>query len=199
MEDMKNLIIQSLETRGVLGQIRAKIRSAVFKIVDEQEQKTNMGCGLKWENVNLYKISETKSGFLIAELIRDFMESLKMDYSLSVFISESNISPEKLKKNEMFYKMGLKLDYMKNFGEIPIMYFILYFFLESLANNPNKVYESFSNISFGNIEKTIDDLIDNNLRIFFNSADNVNNYENMMENNIQMNMNRVNYIINLEH
>ena len=44
---MKNLIIQSLETKGVLGQIRAQLRSSVFKIVDEQDQQFNFGCGLK--------------------------------------------------------------------------------------------------------------------------------------------------------
>ena len=56
---MKNLIIQSLETKGVLGQIRAELRSSVFKIVDEQDQQYNFGCGLKWENPTLYKILET--------------------------------------------------------------------------------------------------------------------------------------------
>ena len=88
MEEMKNLVIQTLETRGVLGQIRAKLRSSVFKIVEEQDSRSNiqMGCGMKWENSLLYKIKETNLGGVIAELIREFMEYLKMDYSLSVFI-----------------------------------------------------------------------------------------------------------------
>ena len=73
MEEMKELIIQSLETKGVLGQIRAHLRSAVFKVVDEQDQQFNTGCGLKWENKTLYKILETKIGTLLAEIIREFM------------------------------------------------------------------------------------------------------------------------------
>ena len=68
MEDMKNLIIQSLETKGVLGQIRANLRSAVFKMVDEQDQQFKLGCGLKWENPTLYKIIETKVGTLYLKL-----------------------------------------------------------------------------------------------------------------------------------
>jgi len=198
MEEMKNLVIQSLETRGVLGQIRAKIRSSVFKIVDEQEQKTNIGCGLKWENQSLYKISETKCGLLIAELIREFMECLKMDYSLSVFIPECSISPERLKKEDIFYKMGLKLNFMSFFGDLPILNFIIYYFLESLSNNPEKVYGSFSNINNGNIEKMTDDLIENNLKAFFNLRDNINNDENLinLNNNYDPNIvSKVNILI----
>ena len=74
MEEMKELIIQSLETKGVLGQIRAHLRSAVFKVVDEQDQQFNTGCGLKWENKTLYKILETKIGTLLAENLWNILE-----------------------------------------------------------------------------------------------------------------------------
>jgi hypothetical protein len=182
MEEMKNLVIQSLETRGVLGQIRAKIRSSVFRIVDEQDQKSNMGCGLKWENQNLYKISETKCGLLVAELMREFMECMKMDYSLSVFIPECSISPERLKKEEIFYKMGLKLNLMNSFGDVPILHYIIYYFLESLINNPNNVYSVLDNINCGNIEKSLDDLVENNLKNFFATRETINIDENLMMN-----------------
>ena len=189
MEEMKNLVIQSLETRGVLGQIRAKIRSSVFRIVDEQDQRLNMGCGLKWENQSLYKISETKCGLLIAELMREFMECLKMDYSLSVFIPECSISPERLKKEDIFYKMGLKLNLLNFFGDVPILNFIIYYFLESLSNNPEKVYQSFANVNNTNIEKMTDELIENNLKAFFNIRENMNNDENI--NNYEENLNNL--------
>ena len=107
MEEMKELIIQSLETKGVLGQIRAHLRSSVFKIVDEQDQQFNTGCGLKWENPTLYKILETKIGTLLAEIIREFMEYFRMDYSLSIFIPECGISPERLNKKEILSKLGI--------------------------------------------------------------------------------------------
>ena len=48
MEDMKNLIIQSLETKGVLGQIRANLRSAVFKMVNEQDQQFKCKQRVPW-------------------------------------------------------------------------------------------------------------------------------------------------------
>lgn len=137
---MKNLVIQSLETRGVLGQIRAKLRSSVFKIVDEQDQRFNFGCGLKWENQLLYKISDMKMGTLIAELTREFMEHFKMDYSLSVFIPECSISPERLKREELLAKLGLKANMMQNNNDSPFIYFILFYFIQSVISQPDTVY-----------------------------------------------------------
>jgi len=32
VNELKNLVIQSLEANGILGQIRAQIRSSVFKV-----------------------------------------------------------------------------------------------------------------------------------------------------------------------
>jgi lisH domain-containing protein FOPNL len=174
MEDMKNFVIQSLETRGVLGQIRAKLRSSVFKIVDEQDQRFNMGCGLKWENQLLYKITDTKVGTLIAELMREFMEFLKMDYSLSVFIPECSISPERLKRDEILAKLGLKISGLS--AETPLIYYILYYFMESALTQPEKVTESLYNLN-NEVERQSDEIIENNLRNYYNYQNNINDGE----------------------
>lgn len=167
MEDMKNLLIQALETRGVLGQVRAKLRSSVFKIVDEQDQKFSMGCGLKWENTSLYKTSDTKVGTLSAELIREFMEYLKMDYSLSVFIPEFSISPERLRKEELFAKLGIQQESHLSSFESPTLYFMIYYFMHSIKNDPEKVYSVLNTLKESEIEKSSDELIDDNLREYF--------------------------------
>ena len=162
MEDMKSLIIQSLETKGVLGQIRAQLRSSVFKIVDEQDQQFNFGCGLKWENPTLYKILETKIGTLLAEVMRDFMEYFRMDYSLSIFIPECGISPERLKKEEMLSKMGLgNNEEILSKLQLPLLYYVMYYFIENVQKNPDKVLESILNAQ-NDIEKKSDEIIENN-------------------------------------
>ena len=177
MEDMKNLLIQALETRGVLGQIRSKLRSSVFKIVDDQDQKFNMGCGLKWENPTLYKITDTRIGQLSAELIREFMEYLRMDYSLSVFIPECSISPEKIKKEEIYGKLGFKPDSNINskINECPTLYVILFYFLYSVAFNPDDVLGFINSISSSQeMEQKSEDLVNENLRNYFNDVGNNN-------------------------
>ena len=37
MEDLKELVIQTLESTGQLGSLRAQLRSSVFKVIDGQE------------------------------------------------------------------------------------------------------------------------------------------------------------------
>ena len=37
INDLKNIVIQSLESNGVLSQLRAQIRSSVFKVATDYE------------------------------------------------------------------------------------------------------------------------------------------------------------------
>ena len=168
MEEMKNLIIQSLETKGVLGQIRANLRSAVFKMVNEQDQQFKLGCGLKWENPTLYKIIETKIGTLLSEVIRDFMEYFRMDYSLSIFIPECGISPERLKKEEIFGQMGFQ---GKNEGllsqmQLPLLYYVMFYFVESIKENPEHVVEILKKVT-DNVEVKSDEILDANITEYY--------------------------------
>ena len=166
---MKELIIQSLETKGVLGQIRAHLRSAVFKVVDEQDQQFNTGCGLKWENKTLYKILETKIGTLLAEIIREFMEYFRMDYSLSIFIPECGISPERLNKKEILGKIGIMSnpsnDKFTAGLHLPLLYYIINYFISEMKANPNKVIESIKK-SQNDLESKTDEIIESNLSEF---------------------------------
>ena len=169
MEEMKELIIQSLETKGVLGQIRAHLRSAVFKVVDEQDQQFNTGCGLKWENKTLYKILETKIGTLLAEIIREFMEYFRMDYSLSIFIPECGISPERLNRKEILGKLGImsnpQNDKFTAGLHLPLLYYIINYFISEFKANPNKVIDSIKK-SQNDLESKTDEIIENNLTEF---------------------------------
>ena len=166
---MKELIIQSLETKGVLGQIRAHLRSAVFKVVDEQDQQFNTGCGLKWENKTLYKILETKIGTLLAEIIREFMEYFRMDYSLSIFIPECGISPERLNRKEILGKLGIMSnpanDKFTAGLHLPLLYYIINYFIAELKANPNKVIDSIKK-SQNDLESKTDEIIESNLSEF---------------------------------
>jgi hypothetical protein len=49
LNELKNLVIQSLEANGALSNIRAQIRSSVFKVIDQQESNKK-GSPFYWEN-----------------------------------------------------------------------------------------------------------------------------------------------------
>lgn len=93
MDELKNLVIQTLETNGILGQLRAQLRSCVFKVIDNQEQiEKSQGSGFHWENPQAKKILSNASSLICAELVRDFLEFYKLDYTLSIFMPEVNLT-----------------------------------------------------------------------------------------------------------
>ena len=93
MDELKNLVIQSLETNGILGQLRAQLRSCVFKVIDNQEQvEGRQGSGFHWENPAARKVLEHASGAICAELVKDFLEHYKLDYTLSIYMPEVNMT-----------------------------------------------------------------------------------------------------------
>ena len=93
MDELKNLVIQTLETNGILGQLRAQLRSCVFKVIDNQEQ-VEKGSAFHWENPKARRVLSSQAGYLCAELIKEFLEFYELDYSLSIYMPEVNLSQQ---------------------------------------------------------------------------------------------------------
>ena len=91
MDELKNLVIQTLETNGILGQLRAQLRSCVFKVIDNQEQVEKGQSSFHWENPAAKKVMQTASGVVCAELIREFLEFYRLDYTLQIYVPEVNL------------------------------------------------------------------------------------------------------------
>ncbi len=92
----------------MLGPLRAKLRSMVFEIIDEQEGPVKAQTGFVWENPLSKKIHETDEGLIAAELIREFLEFYRMDYSLGVYLPECNLSKDPLRVNDLKKRSGLE-------------------------------------------------------------------------------------------
>ena len=64
MDELKSLMIQTLNQNGVLGELRAKIRCAVFKCIDNQDEMTDAKGKSKssfhWENQKARACLETQ-------------------------------------------------------------------------------------------------------------------------------------------
>ncbi len=119
MDELKNLVLQTLEAKGVLGQIRAKLRTCVFKVI-EQEDASLKGSGNYLENPLAAKITENEDGMICAELIRDFLEFYKMDYTMQIFVPECNLpSDNKGMKEKISGLLGVPRDDSK--GKAPLL------------------------------------------------------------------------------
>lgn len=104
MEDLKEMIIQSLDTSGVLDTLRAQLRSSVFKAIQSEEGKLP---NVKSEAA---KALENDQGIIAAELFRDFLECFKMNYTLNVFIPECRLQHDKKPFSYLEDKLGLKAE-----------------------------------------------------------------------------------------
>ena len=122
MEDLKELIIQTLDAAGVLDKIRAQLRLQVFKAVQNDEGK------LQNENSKPVKIAQNPEGCLAAALFRDFLECYKMKYSLNVLIPEFHLPQDQ----DVRSYLSKELKFTPEAGE-PFLSYMLNFLIKSPA------------------------------------------------------------------
>ena len=107
MDELKNLVIQSLETNGVLGQVRAQLRSCVFKAIDSQDQVESKRSSFHWENPLARKMRENPQSTFAAEIIQEFMEFYRLNYSIAIFGPEANLKGKTSDRKALGQKAGL--------------------------------------------------------------------------------------------
>ena len=86
---------------------------------------------------------------LFSELFYETIEYHKMNQSISAFVSESHISPEKIKKTDILSKLGIKSKYdnekISENLKLPIIYFIIFYFMIAIKEDYQKVLNTFYN------------------------------------------------------
>jgi len=61
-----------------------------------------------WENPHAKKMRSDTQSTLAAEVIREFMEFYRLDYSLAIFGPEANLKGKTENRNELTKRTGLK-------------------------------------------------------------------------------------------
>ncbi|XP_075780742.1 centrosomal protein 43 isoform X2 [Pelodiscus sinensis] len=85
--ELRDLLVQTLESSGVLNKIKAELRAAVFLALEEQEKVENK---TPLVNESLKKFLNTKDGCLVASLVAEFLRFFNLDFTLAVFQPESS-------------------------------------------------------------------------------------------------------------
>jgi FGFR1 oncogene partner len=81
----------------------------VFKVIDNQDQIEKGQSSFHWENPQARKVMSTATGVICAELVKDFLEFYKLDYTLAIFMPEVNLNTQKVStKEELSKKVGLR-------------------------------------------------------------------------------------------
>ena len=88
--------------------MRAQLRSCVFKTIDNQDQVEQRRSSFHWENPLARKMRDDQQATLASEVIREFLEFYRLDYSLAIFGPEANLKGKTENRSELASKVGLK-------------------------------------------------------------------------------------------
>ncbi|KAG8015122.1 LisH domain-containing protein FOPNL, partial [Nibea albiflora] len=112
----------TLESRGVLGQLKARIRAEVFSALDDQREPRPP---LSHENL------------LINELIREYLEFNKYRYTASVLTAESGQAEVPLDRQFLADELNVTEDLSSK--SVPLLYGLVSHFVNS-NDNGGKVF-----------------------------------------------------------
>jgi len=99
--ELKKLVIHTLETNGVLGQLRAQLRANVYKAIDEDETQSRPKQGTS------VKLMQSPLGALMAEIVAEFFEFYDFRHTMSVFSPEAHLKRERRSRTEVALDAGL--------------------------------------------------------------------------------------------
>ncbi|KAM9769889.1 centrosomal protein 20 [Menidia menidia] len=120
--ELKSAVRDTLESRGVLGQLKARIRAEVFSALDEQREPRPP---LPRENL------------LINEIIRDYLEFNKYRHTASVLTAESGQPKDPL--DRQFLANELKVSEDASSRSVPLLYGLVSHFL-NCSDTEGKVF-----------------------------------------------------------
>ncbi|KAM3135729.1 hypothetical protein pb186bvf_012126 [Paramecium bursaria] len=109
INELKDVLKETLEDRGVMQQLRARVRAEIFNALNDQPQDKPQ---LSMENM------------IINDLIREYLQYNHYDHSLSVFSPEAGMPEELLDRN--FISKKLKIVEDNNSKQLPLLYGLVF-------------------------------------------------------------------------
>lgn len=117
---LKEMVTKTLQNNGVLGKIQAQLRASVFLALEEEFKEKDVPL----VSPSVKQLLGTREGALAAALVQDFLQSLNLDFSLSVFAPESGHSALWSFPGKDAMKKDLRLETKRDNG-VPLLLEIL--------------------------------------------------------------------------
>ncbi|KAF0972988.1 hypothetical protein FDP41_008652 [Naegleria fowleri] len=115
LEEIKDVLKDNLEKRGVLNKIRANLRAEIFKAFEQSEDPANTSLSEPqaefWLKKEQLRPQPSEMQFLINELIIEYLEYNHFDYSASVFKKECNQPEERFDHRFLAHELNLRTTY----------------------------------------------------------------------------------------
>ncbi|XP_077980530.1 centrosomal protein 20-like [Glandiceps talaboti] len=122
VQELKSVLKETLENRGALGQIKARIRAEVFNALDDQTDP---------------RPPLTNENMLINELIREYLEFNKYKYTESVLLAESGQPSTPLDRQFLTNELNIAED--RDTATVPLLYGIVAHFLSRSKDGSGRV------------------------------------------------------------
>ena len=106
VDDLKTLLKDTLDNRGVLNQVRARIRAEIFSALDDQSDLKPV-----LSNENL----------LINELIREYLEFNNYRFASSVLLAEAGQPKDPVDRKFLLAELNIK-----KANNMPLLYSLVY-------------------------------------------------------------------------
>ena len=129
VEELKNALKETLEQKGVLNEIRAKMRQSIFEAIESDDKPQP-----KLSNENL----------IINALIKEYLDYNNYLHTASVFQAESGQPKDKLDRN--FIASQLNVVETNQSQKVPLLYSLLF----GLQKEDEKFNEENNNINNNN-------------------------------------------------
>ncbi|KAJ3160115.1 FGFR1 oncoprotein partner [Geranomyces michiganensis] len=96
-DELKTLVSDVLRKRGVLGSLKAQLRSSVFAILKSPDDVASLALPL--ENAKVTAFRASKEGRQSLLLVRDLLKTLGLEYTLAVFEPEVQLEDDDIAQN----------------------------------------------------------------------------------------------------
>jgi hypothetical protein len=100
IDELKELVKVSLQQAGVLGGIKAQLRAAVFKVVNNEQGPSGSRAGLA--------AMATTEGQVAADLVREFLEHFQLHSTLAVFLPEASLEGDYPGRAQLAQRLGIE-------------------------------------------------------------------------------------------
>ena len=139
IDELKDVLKETLEERGVLSELRAKIRAEIFNSLNDKASQ---------------KVPLSNENLIVNELIKEYMIFNGYTHSLSVFIPETG-QPERSPFDRNFIAKKLKIQEDSKSKEVPLLYGNQHIF--------DTILNTLIGLSFG-LKELVNREVDENIR-----------------------------------
>lgn len=137
-EEVKEVVIETLEKTGVISEMKAKVRAHIFKIL-QNDSKKYKNLNFNIESPSSLKIHESPENMQILEFIIEFLQFYNFDYTLGIIQQEANLEQKKITRELLVSKYKVPKEKVK-----PANPLINSFFYEGGSTMPKAVFNNFS-------------------------------------------------------